>query len=272
MKNLLFYYCLVLTALLTLGAASSSQTGSILPLILILPVTIYFLSLLLVRITNRHFSFPLQKPLNTLNLYYSFIVVAIMTVSGLIGAKNIPQLISGIVFLPLAGYFILQVFPKRKLAIHIPTIVLQPKELKQFKKSQVKHDEKLIKLPKVDVDRRQFLKFIGSAGISLFLFSIFAKKAEAAFFGSVPGPGTVALKDTTGVLIDPAQKQPTDGYKITQVDDSAPAYYGYLDKGGSWFIMQENSGAYRYTKGTSAFSTNWTNRASLSYDYFDAVF
>ena len=188
-----------------------------------------------------------------------------MTISGLIGAKNIPQLISGVIFLPLTGYFIFQVLPKRKRAISIPAIVLkQPIKLPKMNE---------FSSSKIDIDRRQFLKLISSAGLSLFLFSIFAKKAEAAFFGSVPGPGTVALKDTAGAQIDPAIKTPTDGYKISQIDDSSPAYYGFVDKNGAWFIMKEDSsGNYRYTKGASSFSTNWTNRASLTYDLFDVIF
>ena len=41
-------------------------------------------------------------------------------------------------------------------------------------------------------------------------------------------------------------------------------YYGFVDKTGAWFIMkEESSGAYRYTKGDSNFSTNWTTRNSL---------
>lgn len=274
MKSALFYYCLILVILLTLGSAFSAQTNSVIPLILFLPITVYFMNLTLVRI-NQGRIFPLQKLLNTFGVYYGFIVVAVMTISGLLGAKNIPQMISGIIFLPLALYFILRVLPKRKRAINIPAIVLEPGELKQRSpadKQSFSTNKSPEKLPRIDIDRRQFLKLISSAGLSLFLFSIFAKKAQAAFFGSVPGPGTVAVKDTSGAQIDPAIKTPTDGYKITQIDDSTPAYYGYLDKSSQWFIMQENSGAYRYAKGTSAFSTNWTNRASLPYDYFDAVF
>lgn len=276
MKNLLFYYCLILTILLTLGAAFSAQTGSVWPLLLFLPITVYFLSLFLVKINKKRIPFPYHKFLSTIALYYGFIVVNLMTISGLVGAKNIPQLISGVIFLPLAGYFILLVLPKRRQAINIPAIVLQPKELKQTKKVA---REAPIKLPKIDVDRRQFLKLISGAGLSLFLFSIFAKKAEAAFFGSVPGPGTVAVKDTSGVQIDPAQKQPTDGYRINQMDETSDApntYFGYINKDGAWFIMRDDgSGNYRYTRGSSDFTnvnTGWPKRADLTYGYFDVIF
>ncbi|MDD5416195.1 MAG: hypothetical protein PHE48_04300 [Candidatus Daviesbacteria bacterium] len=278
MKNLLFYYCLLLVILLTLGAAFSAQTASVIPLVLFLPITVYFLSLFLGKINGYRFSFPFQKPLSTLDLYYGFIVVAIMTISGLVGAKNISQMISGIIFLPLAGYFILQVLPKKRQAINIPAIILEPKKLKQLKR-KVKHEDEPTKLPRIDVDRRQFLKLISAAGLSLFLFSIFAKKAQAAFFGSVPGPGTVALKDISGVQINPAQKQPTDGYKITQMDETSDApntYFGYLNKDGAWFIMKDDgSGNYRYKKGASGFTdadTGWPKRKDLTYGYFDAIF
>lgn len=126
-----------------------------------------------------------------------------------------------------------------------------------------------------DDNRRLFLKLIGSTSLSLFFMAVLGKgSAQAAFFGSVPGPGTVGIKDSTGAPIDPAEKQPTDGYTITEVDDSsAPSYYGFLHKTGAWYITKEDaSGAYRYAKGTNSFATNWLGRALLSYDYFDAVF
>src|SRR3990167_9057460 len=118
-----------------------------------------------------------------------------------------------------------------------------------------------------------FFRLIGSAGVSVFLLSIFTGKAEAAFFGSNPGPGTVGIKDSTGTLIDPSEKKPTDGYNISQIDDAIPSYYGYVNKDGAWYIIKEDAtGAYRYVKGTSSFSTNWTDRAVLTYDYFNSIF
>lgn len=65
------------------------------------------------------------------------------------------------------------------------------------------------------------------------------------------------------------------GYSISDIDDSAdPAYYGFLSADGSWYILRETSstGAYRYAKGTTDYSTNWTNRATLTYDLYDVTF
>ncbi len=78
------------------------------------------------------------------------------------------------------------------------------------------------------------------------------------------------------MAIDPAESQPTDGYAITNVDDGAPSYYGYLNKNGAWYIMKEDAdaGNYRYAKGSVDFIVNWGNRKTdlITYGYFDDIF
>lgn len=231
-------------------------------------------------------------------VYYNFILVTIITFIGFLQAESVAQIISAVLFFPFVIYFGQLILPHKQKALPI-SLPIEDKE-DQEKKENNKEEEIVIEesteeadllkessekdtaekaaegkiLSGFDIDRRMFLKLIGSAGITLFLFSIFTKKAEGAFFGSVPGPGTISLKDTTGAKIDPAVKQPTDGYTLAQVDDGVSnTYYGYLNKDGAWYILREDSSSnYRYSKGSSSFSTNWTNRASLTYDYFDVVF
>lgn len=66
-------------------------------------------------------------------------------------------------------------------------------------------------------------------------------------------------------------------YKASDVDASggggggSPNYYGFLKSNGNWYILKEEAGAYRYIFGTSGYTTNWTNRASLSYEYYDVA-
>ena len=213
-------------------------------------------------------------------IYYNFVIVSLMIVGGFLSTGSYAQLASAAFFFPLAAYFLFLVLPNRSKAIIFP----EPQEIKKTKKKKAKTE--VLKAEKIeddgsekkrlDVNRRAFVKLIGSAGVSLFLFSIFTKKAQGAFFGSVPGPGVVALKDTSGTQIDPAIKLPTDGYKISEIDDSSPAYYGFVDKDGDWFIMKESStGQYKYYKKTGEdddFTTDWPNRGSFTYLYFDSIF
>jgi len=187
-----------------------------------------------------------------------------MMISGFLSTTEYAHLISAILFTPLAIYFLKVIFPRKRHALVIPETeivdeILATPQIEKVKNNKV---EKPIKLQRhFDTDRRMFLKLIGSAGLSIFLLAIFTRKAHGAFFGSVPGPGTVALKDTTGTQIDPARHHPTEGYKISRLDDSSPAYYGFTNKDGAWFIMKEDSsGNYTYATGSSGFTASWAVR------------
>lgn len=222
-----------------------------------------------------------------------------MTMVSFLRVDSVAQIISATIFFPLFAYFAQLVTPTREqhgddeLLEDLQEIRAEQAAIQRIDQSatpSVLPDNAHVLSPVqpaaldleknellqegVDVDRRVFLKIIASAGTGLFMMSLFTKRTHAAFFGSVPGPGTMSVKDSTGSVIDPAIKTPTDGYKISEIDDtSSPAYYGFVDKTGAWFITKEEaSGAYRYTKGDSSFSTNWSNRASLTYGYFDAIF
>lgn len=202
--------------------------------------------------------------MNKLLTYYSFIVVSVMVVAGFMGASSTPQFISALLFYPMLVYFFSLVTPKKQKAVIIPQV---------SKESEIKLEVE--KSKSYDANRRAFLKLIGTAGASLFLFSIFTKKTQAAFFGSVPGPGTVAVKDTTGAQIDPAEKGPTDGYAISQLDaDGSPAYYGFVNKTGAWYIMKEKAdGSYVYVRGSTPFAGEWATHAIRDdYDTFDEIF
>lgn len=80
----------------------------------------------------------------------------------------------------------------------------------------------------------------------------------------------VLLDDGTGV----AQVQdPLAKYKISDLDEAgATKYYGNLAADGSWYILSLTTTAARYAKGASAYTTAWTGRAGLTYNYFDVEF
>lgn len=204
---------------------------------------------------------------------YNFLVLILIFGTSLSSARSITNFLLPLLLLPLLYYLGKEVLRKpRKRKLSDPAIYAS---VASSKSTEPALEGEIMPTEISDDNRRLFLKLVGSTGLSVVIMAVFGRKsAQAAFFGSVPGPGTVAIKDSSGVAIDPAEKQPTDGYTITEVDDDGnPSYYGFLHKTGAWYITKEDSsGSYRYAKGPSSFSTNWTGRALLSYDYFDNVF
>ncbi len=86
------------------------------------------------------------------------------------------------------------------------------------------------------------------------------------FPASWPVSGTVALSNAS----------PLATYEFSEMDTTSARvnYFGFLDGTGNWYILQLNlpAGQARYAKGPSNYAANWTNRASLAYDYFSNVF
>lgn len=68
-----------------------------------------------------------------------------------------------------------------------------------------------------------------------------------------------------------------DGYNQGNMDNSTdpvaiPSYYGFTDTDGNWYVQKILNGYSEYARGTTDYSTNWTNRVSLIYAPFDQVF
>lgn len=203
----------------------------------------------------------------------SFLVVSLIVIAAFMTATTYTQLVVAILLYPPLAYFGFKAFP-RKSRSYSSKKPAAPIEEEASAAEKVEPTEKeTVEIG--DIDKRAFLKLIGGVGISLFLFSLFNKKAEGLFFRSLPGSsgGMVALENINGNKIDPAQNQPTDGYNISDVDDDEVTFIGYTNKDGAWFIMkEEETGAFRYAKGDFNFPGNWSDRKNLKYDYFSAVF
>lgn len=267
MPKLLFFYSALLAVVITVSSGRF--------VIFFLPVFAYFILEMVHRLLYSK-STVIPGKLEKLLVYYGFIASSLIVITGFASVRSPVELVSALLFSPILIYFFIRILPTRRKALNVP---LRTSAVPILNKANEKEYKEVVKLKKegVDIDKRMFLKLIGSAGLSIFIFSLFTKKAEAAFFGSVPGPGTVSIKDSLGTKIDPAEKHPTDGYKITEIDDAGnDSYTGYIKKGGAWYIVKEigsgTDSSYRYAKGASSFTTNWTNRASLTYDYYDNVF
>lgn len=196
--------------------------------------------------------------------YPSFLVVGFLVAMIFVTAQNYTQLGVAVALYMLLAYFALKIFPRK--AWKTPTIAIQ---------SETKSARKAESVEITDIDKRAFLKLIGAAGISFFLFSLIGRRMPG-FLGGAQGVGngTTTIQDGDGKTISPAERQPTDGYKISEIDDDVITYYGFINKDGAWLIMKEDTdgSSFRYAKGDGGFPSNWTRRENLKYDYFYNVF
>lgn len=209
----------------------------------------------------------------TLLTYSSFVIASLFVIVAFITSTTYTQLAVAILLYPLIAYFAFKIY-SRKAWSHRSSqsaAVIQPIDLTETA-IPTKKDNFSIS----DVDKRLFLKLIGGAGIFYFIYSIFSKKTEGLFSGIAPaGSGLTALKDTAGNKINPAESQPLDGYKISEIlEDNVVSFYGFTNKDGAWFVMKvdTDTGSVRYSRGDVNFSSNWTSRRNLRYDYFSNVF
>ncbi len=204
--------------------------------------------------------------------YFSFIAASFVIVIAFVTATTYTQLGIAVLLFPLFVYFAFKVFPRKTRRVYhkqpIAKVQPAPIALSRTVEAEPRKESREV----VDIDKRAFLKLVGAAGLSIFLSSIFIKKAEATLFGTATGP--ITLQDTNGKKINPAVSQPTDGYRIAEIDDAIISYYGFTNTDGAWFIMREDTdnGSFRYVKGDSNLSNNWVKRARLNYDYFNNVF
>lgn len=275
--NLLLIYNLVLlTCLLFFGFNGEVGINNLLFIGLFIPVEAYFtLKLLNIApvVKNIVSQNQSKKMMHFLN-YYSFIFVNILFLSIIMNLRNPNELIFVSFFVPLELYFVFIAI----LGLKKVSPGKRGRNISSFEENIFNfQSEGVIEVSRVDdvkeVDRRKFFKLLAGAGVGVFVVMLLnPQKAGAAFFGSVPGAGTVGIKDSTGTLIDPAIKSPTDGYAIANTDTSStPYYYGFVNKDGAWYIVKEvGDGSFLYAKGSGSY--NWSNRASESYASFSATF
>lgn len=280
------------------GISQFRSAGDLIVIMFITPPLVYFVTLLFEKLhsINPRFNGEVIVLINKPSAKMSLITTVLFFIICLFGMFLKLQPLILLLILPLPLYFILTNLQTKVVMMVKPTTT--PSEVVKVRNwldvasahsdveidlEEKEEDKKLTTLsmndnPKDmtirDQQRRQFLKIIGTTSVGLLIATLLnPKSAEAAFFGSVPGPGTVSIKDSDGNKIDPAIKAPTDAYGICEVDSTGPYYYGYVNKVGQWYIVREgDDGTFRYSKGDSDFSTVWTGRVALSYGYYNTAF
>lgn len=84
------------------------------------------------------------------------------------------------------------------------------------------------------------------------------------------------------VLCDESGRLVTGGlseYGFDKFDDAitttTTAYVGFIRTDGGWYIMKFNTSGImqaEYAKGDASYTTNWNNRVSITYGYYNAIF
>ena len=187
----------------------------------------------------------------------------------ILNIRQINQIIIVLLTLPLPLFYILE--SKQKI-LHFVKIIKD-----KFKSKENVAEVGQVQTGEIDESKRKFLKI--AAGTSLataIMMFVNRKSVGAAFFGSVPGPGTVAVKDIKGNKVDPAQRQPLDGYNISDIDDGGIIrYFGFINKDGGWYVLQEDTlnNTIRYRVGDTGYVAAWGARTTgAPYGLFNDVF
>lgn len=210
--------------------------------------------------------------------YTGLIIAAFFVIVLFVTSKSYTQLYTAILLYPILTYIMLIVFPRsdqsdhtQQQSSHNIAEIVPEKSGKNLKLAIPRE-----KVEIVDIDKRTFLKLIGTAGISFFLFSILGRRAEDYIFSKTQGLGlTPSQNSAPNVSMSPqGGSLPSDEYKISEIDDGMISFYGFINKNGNWLIMREDTqeNSFRYAKGESGFSNNWGNRSNLKYDYYHNLF
>lgn len=205
------------------------------------------------------------------NHYLAFATACLFVTATFITATNFTQLALATLLYPILMFFAYRMYNRQPKPA--PQIVLETEENTHAEAGTKRPAERIVIS---DVDKRVFLKLIGSAGVFLFFFSLFNKKAENMFYKSLPESGRSFFdkKEAARAGTGGAITQPTDEYGISEIDNGENSYYGYTKLGGAWYIMKVDSASnsFRYIKGDKNFPAGWKNREKLKYDYFGNVF
>jgi glycosyltransferase A (GT-A) superfamily protein (DUF2064 family) len=84
--------------------------------------------------------------------------------------------------------------------------------------------------------------------------------------------GAIPTTDVSALATEDTLLDIKNQYKISDLADGNTSYFGFLKSDGSWYIMSLTETEARYVKGDDDYSTNWTDRESLTYDYYNNIF
>lgn len=189
--------------------------------------------------------------------YVIFVLFGLIVTTIFVTSTTYIQLVIASLLYPPLVYFVLKYLPK-KSDEGAERVVVKIKSEGKVKKEPVEI---------VDIDKRAFLKMIGAAGFSFFIFSLFTRRVESLILNRNFGGLSSSSRD-------PSPVESTEGYRVTEISTEEYNYYGFVNKEGNWYIMREDptEGSFRYVKGDLNFSNGWARREKMRYDYFHSIF
>lgn len=198
----------------------------------------------------------------------SFTIAAIIVVLIFFSSSTFPQLAFATVLYAALVYIGLMIFPRKSRHSARPAYV--PVTETHHREYHEAHETPQENVMSLDIDKRAFIKLIGATSISFFLFSMLGRSVEGLLFGGKNTNSGFPPTQPLGGHDTQEPSSPTEGYRISEIDESEISYFGFTNKSGGWLIMKEdiNSTAFRYAKGEKDFPKNWSNRESLTYDYY----
>jgi hypothetical protein len=167
--------------------------------------------------------------------------------------------------------------PKPEVTVNVPEIKLPP-----FPPPIVNVPAPIVNVPKeMEVNGFSLFSKAVLTALKSLKYSIFEEvdrqnpvpvilvKPDGSYLESLGGGSAPVVIGGGG-----SQQSPIFGYKLADIEDATTTYLGYLKDDGSWYItkLDLTVNSFRYAKGTADYSTNWTARASLTYDYYASVF
>ena len=120
----------------------------------------------------------------------------------------------------------------------------------------------LVKVEKIDNNKRTFLKLAGIAGLGIVASQLLPKKAGAYVMGSSPTSNVVGVKDSTNARIDPAKE--TGGNLATVKTNTDP----FVTSTSGGYVRQDSTGTIAKETGgnLASIKTNTDNLAGIKTD------
>src|SRR3990172_4134073 len=161
----------------------------------------------------------------TILAYSSLAVASLVVIAVFLTAQSYIQLAAATLLYPLLIFFAYKVLPLRAnwSALKKPAVEREPRVSPHVKTQEEKRNYVGIS----DIDKRAFLKLIGATGLSFFLISIFGRRFETLLFGQNAAPLSSIGNQPGGQINTATAASPTEGYKISEVDNGEVGYYGF---------------------------------------------